>query len=139
MVCITDAYYSHQLFTRRAQMDKSGKFTPPKPFTPPKSDIQPPVDGQKVQVAQHFSFQPFNQFNELIQNVSDWIFQELENESTSSDDRISPWQKINPNWSSTEPSVTPFNHGLICTIDLGLRVLFKVDQAVRKNPVNQAI
>ncbi|KAG2180765.1 hypothetical protein INT44_003772 [Umbelopsis vinacea] len=127
IVCISDVYYHGQLFTRRAQLDRSNKFTPPKPFMVIKSE-QPPTDGCKVQVSQQLNFQPFDKFNGLIETVNDWLFQAKEDDSMKDDEAVSPWQKVNAEWSSTEPSVTPFEHGLICTMDLALRVLNKVDE-----------
>jgi hypothetical protein len=136
IVCISDVYYHSQLFTRRAQLDRSNKFTPPKPFAVAKSE-QPATDGCKVQVSQQLNFQPFDKFDGLIETVNDWLFQAKEDESKTDSDAISPWQKINFEWTSTESSLTPFEHGLICTMDLALRVLNKVDEITRKNPVNQ--
>lgn len=132
-------FYNNQLFSRRGQLDRTSRFTPPKPYTAMKSENQPLSDGHKVQISQQLNFQPFDKFNELIETVNNWIFQKRDDESMLVDsDDVFPWQKFNTKISSTESSVTPFEHGLICTMDLCLTVLFKVDEAVRKNPVNQA-
>lgn len=125
-ICVSDAAFHHIFYYSSSTRKQIDENIPPQPYSAqPLTTNKTSTEHDKqqlkpIKVAQQFKFSHFKEFDELLNSLESWIFNDAQ-------EQPGPWYVSGRMWADeSEPSAVSFKHGFLCSASLCRAVLLRL-------------